>query len=88
MKLNNMDKKWVKGLVILIILGVLVYGPYSDKRQNQHTSITSSVQEYTLINAQIKETLSTTGTVQAELTEKLLGDINSEVTAIYVEVGD
>lgn len=91
MKLKNMNKKWMKRATLVVILSGLIYGGYSYTNQDQDTTASASastIQEYTLIKSQITETLSTSGTVQADSIEQLLGDVTSEVTNIYVEIGD
>jgi HlyD family secretion protein len=91
MKLKNMNKKWMKRATLVVILGGLIYGGYSYTNQDQDMTASASastIQEYTLTKSQITETLSTSGTVQADSIEQLLGDVTSEVTNIYVEIGD
>lgn len=91
MKLKNMNKKWMKRAALIVIMGGLIYGGYSYTNQDQDTTASASastIQEYTLTKSQITETLSTSGTVQADSIEQLLGDVTSEVTHIHVEIGD
>lgn len=90
MKLKNMNKKWMKRATLVVMLGGLIYGGYSYTNQDQDTTASASastIQEYTLTKSQITETLSTSGTVQADSIEQLLGDVTSEVISDQLEEG-
>ncbi len=88
MKLKSFNNKWVKRIGVIVVLSGLVVVGYNFTKQDEGAAVAATVQEYTLTKQSISDTLSTSGTVQAETTEQLLGDVSSEVTMINVGIGD
>jgi len=88
MKLKSFNNKWVKRIGVIVVLSGLVVVGYNFTKQDEVEAVAATVQEYTLTKQSISDTLSTSGTVQAETTEQLLGDVSSEVTMINVIIGD
>lgn len=80
--------KWMKRGMVIAIIGVLVGVGYMYTTKEETTIEASTVQEYLLNKQAISETLTTSGVVTSETTEQLLGDVSSEVTNIYVAIGD
>ncbi|MBN2897596.1 MAG: efflux RND transporter periplasmic adaptor subunit [Clostridia bacterium] len=88
MKLKLIKNKWITWVGGAVVVGGVILGVYSFNGQQENTTEAAEIQEYTLTKQAISETLSTSGVVKAEDIEQLLGDVESEVTTINVEIGD
>ncbi len=88
MKVKNIGSKWIKRAGILALAGCVVFAGVTYLNKDEVAAATLSVEEYTIEKESISSVLSTSGSVVSETTAQLLGDVESEVTAIYVEIGD
>lgn len=88
MKLKKINNKWVKRTALGVMIALIALGGYQLTHKEDVTTEAAEVQAYTITKAPVSETLSTSGSVVSDSTEQLLGDVESEVTAIYVDIGD
>lgn len=88
MKVKISDNKWVKRAGIIAVLAGLGFLGYTYSTPTMVEAKEATIQEYTLVKSSMTESLSTSGVVKSSAVEQLLGDISSEVTNIYVGIGE
>lgn len=88
MKVKISDNKWVKRAGIIAVLAGLGFLGYTYSTPTTVEAKEAMIQEYTLVKSSVTESLSTSGVVKSSAVEQLLGDISSEVTNIYVGIGE
>ena len=88
MNFKKINNKGFKSIGLLVIIGGIAFGGYQVTNKEEVRSEAAEIQEYTLTKSPVSETLSTSGAVKSDSVEQLLGDVSSEVTAIYVGIGD